>query len=80
MDTYYLILLTIFTIIASMMVIDNNVSVYITLIFKIIRVNIERFFWMIRFHPIMFTNPLARWFMMRKYMREIEKDARKRAN
>ena len=74
MSTYYLILLTLFSIIATMIVIDNNVADYIILLFKIVRVNIERFFWRIRFHPIMFTNPLARWLMMKKYTKIIEKN------
>ena len=37
--------------IAYMMIIDENVAVYFTLIFKILKVNTERLVWMIKFHP-----------------------------
>jgi hypothetical protein len=57
-----------------MIVLDNNVSVYITLIFKIIKVNTERLVWMIKFHP---NNFLTTWWNNRKYdkiARELEKE------
>jgi hypothetical protein len=28
---------------------------------------------MIRFHPLVTTNPIAQWWMMRKYMKEAKK-------
>lgn len=74
MSTYYYVLFIIFTIIATMIVLDNNVSVYITLIFKIIKVNTERLVWMIKFHP---NNFLTTWWNNRKYdkiARELEKE------
>ena len=74
MSTYYYILFIIFSIIAYMIVVDNNVSVYITLIFKILKVNTERLFWMIRFHP---NNFITTWIQNRKYDRiakELEKE------
>lgn len=74
MNTYYYTLFIIFTVIAAMIVLDNNVGVYITLIFKIIKVNTERLFWMIRFHP---NNFITTWIQNRKYdriARELEKE------
>lgn len=62
-----------FAIIATMIVIDQNVGAYIILIFKIMKVNFERVIWMIRFHPVILSSPIARWWMMRKYMKEAEK-------
>ncbi len=74
MNDYYYLLLLIFTIIAAMMVLDNNVSIYFTLIFKIWKVNFERLLWMIRFHP---RNPITNLIMKWKYDRiakEFEKE------
>lgn len=71
MTSYYYTLFIIFAVIAAMMLIDQNVSVYITLIFKIIKVNTQRFFWMLKFHPIWIDNPIGKWWMMRKYERTI---------
>lgn len=74
MTAYYYTLFIVFTIIAAMIVLDNNVGVYITLIFKILKVNIERLFWMIRFHP---NNFITTWIQNRKYdriARELEKE------
>jgi hypothetical protein len=71
MNSYYYILFIVFTVIASMIVLDDNVGIYITLIFKIIKVNTERFFWMLKFHPFWIQNPVGRWWMMRKYERTI---------
>ena len=56
-----------------MMIVDPNVTDYIYLIGKIIKVNLERFYWMIRFHPAILTSPIGKWWMMRKYMRTAEK-------
>jgi hypothetical protein len=64
MSQYYYFLFLIFSIIAVMIVLDNNVAVYITLIFKIIKVNTERVFWMIKFHP---RNPITNLMMRWKY-------------
>lgn len=55
-----------------MMVIDPNVSEYIVLLSKIVKVNIERFYFMIRFHPFMYSSPIGKWWMMRKYMKIIK--------
>ena len=74
MTTYYYTLFIIFTVIAVMIVLDNNVGVYITLIFKILKVNIERIVWMIKFHP---NNFITTWIQNRKYdriARELEKE------
>lgn len=59
-------LLIIFTILAYIIIIDENAATYLTLIFKIMRVNIERMLWMIRFHP---RNPITNLMMKWKYER-----------
>ncbi len=56
------------------MFVDENVSAYITLIVKLIKVNIERIWWMIRFHP---SNPITNLIMKWRYARiarELEKE------
>jgi hypothetical protein len=67
MNTYYLTILAVFGIVAYMMIVDQNVADLISLIPRIIKLNIERFFWKIRFHPLVTTNKLSQWLMMRKY-------------
>jgi hypothetical protein len=71
-------LLVIFGIIAYMMWVDENVTIFINLMVKWVRVNIERLFWMIRLHP---RNPITNYLKKREYnkiaeelMREYEKD------
>jgi hypothetical protein len=70
---YYYTLLTVFAIIVTMMVIDQNVGTYIYLIGKIVKNKIERLYWMIKFHPAIITSPIGKWWMMRKYMKTVEK-------
>lgn len=69
---YYYSVFTVFAIVVTMMVIDPNVGDYIVLLTKIVKTNIERMFWMIRFHPVILSSPIGKWWMMRKYMRTAE--------
>jgi len=69
---YYYTLFTVFVVIVTMMIIDSNVSAYIVLLSKSAKLNIERMFWMIRFHPVILSSPIGRWWMMRKYMRTVK--------
>lgn len=67
-------LLVVFGVIGYMIVLDKNVADYIVLMFKIIGLNIERFFWMIRFHP---KNPITNLIKRREYdriARELQKE------
>ena len=54
----------IFGILAYLIWVDENIAVYLTLIFKIIRINTERMFWMIKLHP---KNPITNLMMKWKY-------------
>jgi hypothetical protein len=70
----------IFGILAYLMWVDENVAVYLTLIFKIMRVNTERMLWMIRLHPY---NPITNLIMKLKYdkiAKELEKEFLERGN
>ena len=58
--------LVIFAILAYLMWADENVVIYLTLIFKIIKINTQRMFWMIRLHPY---NPITNLMMKWKYER-----------
>jgi hypothetical protein len=69
---YYYSLFTIFAIIGTMIVIDPNVGTYITLLTKVIKISIERFYWKIRFHPMILSSPIGRWWLQRKYDRMVK--------
>jgi hypothetical protein len=53
-----------FGIVIYIMIVDPNVNEYLILVLKMIRVNIERVYWMIRLHP---KNPITNLIMRWKY-------------
>jgi hypothetical protein len=66
--------LVIFGILAYLIITDKNVAEYLTLIFKMSRLNVERMLWLIKFHP---KNPITNLMMKWKYdrlARELEKE------
>lgn len=71
MTAYYLWLIIV-GIIAYIMIVDPNVGIYLTLVFKMIRINITRALWLIRFHPAWFNNPISRWRRERYYYKLIK--------
>lgn len=71
--TYFQYLcLIIFGVIAYMMIIDPNVGTYLTLVFKMIGINIQRTLWLIRFHPFWLKNPISKWRRERHYYKLIK--------
>lgn len=68
-NSYYYSLILVFSIICFIIVVDQNVSDYTILIFKLIKINIERVFWMIKLHP---KNPITNYMMKRKYSKIAE--------
>jgi hypothetical protein len=64
MTSIYTAILTLSIIIFYIILTDKNVEDYLVLIFKIIKINIERMFWMIRLHP---HNPITNLMMKWKY-------------
>jgi hypothetical protein len=68
---YYYALFTLFAVVIYMVAVDPNVATYIVLLSKTAKINVERMFWMIRFHPVILSSPIGRWWMMRKYMRTV---------
>jgi hypothetical protein len=66
--------LILFAILAYLILTDKNVEDYLTLIFKMMKINVERMFWMIRLHP---KNPITNLMMRWKYdkiAKELEKE------
>ena len=59
-------LLLVLGIIAYIMIIDQNVAEYLLLVFKMMKLNMVRLLWMIRFHP---NNFITTWIQNRKYDR-----------
>lgn len=73
MISYYFWFL-IFGIIAYIIIVDSNVAIWFHLMFKLVGIQIQRFFWMIRLHP---KNPVVN--LMKKYeyeriAKELEKE------
>ena len=48
------------------MIMDKNVAEYLTLVFKMMKINVERTYWMIRLHP---KNPITNLLASIKYAR-----------
>lgn len=74
MNTFQFTCLILFGAIFYIMLIDTTVSDYINLIFKMWRVNIGRYYWLIRFHP---RNPITNFIreqQFKKIAKEIEKE------
>lgn len=64
----------IFAIIAYLMITDKNVADYLTLVFRMTKLNIERYLWIIRLHPKNpITNLIKRWEYDR-IARELQKE------
>ena len=74
MSPFHSTLLIIFGVIVYMMAVDKNVADYLTLVFKMTKLNIERAFWMIRLHPKNpITNLMKHW-EYEKIAKELEKE------
>lgn len=67
-------LLIIFGVIIYMMSVDKNISDYLNLIFKIIKLNTERMFWMIKFHPRNPITNLVQNYKMKRLAEQLQKE------
>jgi hypothetical protein len=66
-------------VIATMIVLDNNVGLYIILILKKFKIEIEKLWWKIKFHP---NNFITTWIRNRQYdkiAKELEEEFSKRS-
>jgi hypothetical protein len=69
-------LLLVLGIVLYIMITDQNVVDYFLLVFKMMKINMVRLLWIIRFHP---NNFITTWIQNRKYAR-IAKDLEKELN
>ena len=54
---------------------DESVAEYVNLIIRGAWVQIQKYVLMARFHPFWYTNPVGKWWMMRKYRRIAKRNA-----
>lgn len=73
MNTIQSSILILFVILIYIIAVDKNVEDYLILTLKLWRINIERFLWIIRFHP---RNPVTNFLKEREYAK-IAKDLEK---
>ena len=69
MNYSYYVWMTIFTIITYVIIVDPNGLRLINLITKLIKINLERTYWIVRFHP---KNPITNFLQKRKYAKIAE--------
>lgn len=72
--TIYYVSFTIFSILAVLMLLDENVGIYFLLCLRFLKLNLERLIWMIRFHPNNFVTTFIRNLEYEKIARELEKE------
>lgn len=74
MSPFNSILLIVFGILFYMILVDQNVADYLTLVFKLTNINFQRFLWMLKYHP---NNFITTYFQNQKYnkiAKELEKE------
>ena len=72
MTIYYLWFIP-FAIIFYAMSLDENIVIYVGLTFKLIKVKLDAFWWILLYHPFWITNPISKRLSIRKYERMAEK-------
>jgi len=72
MTIYYLWFIP-FAIIFYAMSLDENIAIYVGLTFKLIKVKLDAFWWILLYHPFWITNPISKRLSIRKYERMAEK-------
>lgn len=65
-SNYYISLLLIFSFVAYFIATDESVAKYVVILAKIVKINIERFVWMVRFHP---RNPIGKYLIWRRSLK-----------
>lgn len=76
MTSYEYGMLLSFGVIIYIIVVDPNVSEYLSLLVKMLKIKTERIYWMVRLHP---KNPITNLMMKIKYDR-IAKELQKELN
>ena len=62
-----------FGIILYLMIMDENITKYVILLFESLSVYAEKKYLMIKLHPFWFTNPISQRIMMKKYEKMAQK-------
>ena len=62
-----------FGVILYLMLMDENITKYVILLFESLSVYAEKKYLMFKLHPFWFTNPISQRIMMNKYKKEAEK-------
>ena len=70
--TAYYFWLIIFGAVVYMSIVDKNVLEFVNLFFMGVWVQLRKYYLMATMHPFWFTNPVGRWWMMRKYRKIAE--------
>lgn len=73
MISYYFWIL-IFAIVTYIVIVDKNVLLWIELTLKLISIQTQRFFWIIRFHPKNPVTNLIKRYEYNKIAKELEKE------
>lgn len=73
MISYYFWIL-IFAIVTYIIIVDKNVLLWIELTLKLISIQTQRFFWIIRFHPKNPVTNLIKRYEYNKIAKELEKE------
>lgn len=63
----------IFSFVAYLIATEENFIHYVYFLSKSFKISIERMFWMIRLHPRLNNNFIARWLMYRKHLKIAKK-------
>lgn len=66
MTQFQITILLSFAIVFYVISVDKNVADYLTLVFKMMKLNLERFYWMVQYHP---NNFITTWRRNRQYDR-----------
>ena len=62
-----------FGVILYLMIMDENITKYVILLFESLSVYAEKKYLMIKLHPFWFTNPISQRIMMKKYEKMAQK-------
>lgn len=75
-SSYYISLLLIFSFVAYFVVTDESVAKYVIILGKIIKINIERWIWMIKYNPNTPINKYLIWRRSVKLAKQLEQEYR----
>ena len=55
-----------------MMIVDKNVTEFVYLFAQGVVIQLRKYYLLVRLHPFWITNPVGKWWMMRKYRKMAE--------